>query len=69
MYTGGLLRKKRNSGQAVVEYIVLLTMVIGIMVAFLRTLNGSFNKAVPKMGGVIERQLRTGAASAGVWRK
>lgn len=69
MYTGGLLSQKRKSGQAVVEYIVLLTMVVGIMVAFLRTVNGSFNKAVPRMGGAIERQLRTGAASAGVWRK
>lgn len=52
-----------------IEYILLLTMVVGIMVAFLRTLNGSFDKAVPRMGGTIERQLRTGAASAGVWRK
>jgi len=63
------VNRKRRSGQAVIEYVLLLTMVVGIMVAFLRTLNGSFDKAVPRMGGTIERQLRTGAASAGVWRK
>ena len=63
------MRKNRNSGQAVVEYVLLLTMVVGIMVAFLRTLSGAYNKAVPKVGASIERQLRTGAASAGVWRK
>ncbi len=63
------MSQKRKSGQAVIEYILLLSMVVGIMVAFLRTLNGSFDKAVPRMGGTIERQLRTGAASAGVWRK
>ena len=63
------MNRKRRSGQAVIEYVLLLTMVVGIMVAFLRTLNGSFDKAVPRMGGTIERQLRTGAASAGVWRK
>lgn len=63
------MSQKRKSGQAIIEYILLLAMVIGIMVAFLRTVNTSFNKAVPRMGGTIERQLRTGAASAGVWRK
>ena len=63
------MNRKRRSGQAVIEYVLLLTMVVGIMVAFLRTLNGSFDKAVPRMGGTIERQLRTGAASAGVWLK
>ena len=63
------MSRKWRSGQAVIEYVLLLTMVVGIMVAFLRTLNGSFDKAVPRMGGTIERQLRTGAASAGVWRK
>jgi hypothetical protein len=63
------VRKTRNSGQAVIEYVLLLAMMVGIMVVLLRTLNGAYNKGVPKVGAAMERQLRTGAASAGVWRK
>ena len=63
------MARKRNSGQAVVEYILLLSMMVGIMVVMLRGLSSAYLKGVPKVGGAMERQLRTGAASAGVWRK
>jgi hypothetical protein len=53
----------------VVEYILLLSMMVGIMVVLLRGLSSAYLKGVPKVGAAMERQLRTGAASAGVWRK
>lgn len=63
------MRKKQESGQAILEYVILLGITLGIMVFFIRTMTQTLNNAIPKIGGTFERQLRTGAAPAKLWRK
>jgi hypothetical protein len=63
------VRKKKNSGQAILEYVLLLSITMGTMVFFLRTMTKSLNTSIPRIGGIFERQLRAGAAPAGLWKK
>ncbi len=69
--TGARLRKReRNeSGQAVLEYVILLGITVGIVVAFTRNLMAGVDKAIPKWGRNLEIQLRAGAAPASLWDK
>lgn len=61
--------KHTESGQAIVEYVLLLSIVLGIMVYFMNTLTGSFDDSTARFGGKIEKQIRTGSAPASVWTK
>jgi hypothetical protein len=61
-------KRSKQSGQAVVEYIILLSFTMAIVVGFAKKMTGIFDKAAPKMGGAFERQLRGGAAPAGMWK-
>ncbi len=70
MEKGGEMTKRRSdSGQAVVEYVILLAITVGILVSFVRSLSGSLNKTIPKWGESLEVQLRAGAAPASLWKK
>jgi hypothetical protein len=62
-----LQKKPKQAGQAVLEYVMLLGITVGTMLYFVRTMNKTFDKTVPKWGGRLERQLRAGAAPAKVW--
>ncbi|MBU6155016.1 MAG: hypothetical protein KGP28_11995 [Bdellovibrionales bacterium] len=62
-------KRSKESGQAVVEYIILLSITLGIVVAFARNMTSIFDKGAPKIGGKFERQIRAGAAPAGLWRE
>ena len=62
-------KKSKESGQAVLEYMILLSITLGIVVGFAKNMTGIFDKAAPKIGGNFERQLRAGAASAKVWKE
>ena len=62
-------RKKRESGQALVEYMLLVSIIVGLMVGFVGKLTGTFDKTTIRLGGKIERQLRTGSAPATIWKK
>ena len=64
------VKKRLNqSGQSIVEYVILLSITMAIVVGFARSITGLFDKSAPKMGGQFERQLRAGAAPAGLWKK
>ena len=72
MDTEGLceLRKNRKeSGQALTEYVLLLAIVVPALIYFLGTLSSSFYKTSARYGGSLERQMRTGAAPASIWTK
>ncbi|NDF14278.1 hypothetical protein EB061_03010 [bacterium] len=56
-------------GQAILEYVILLGITVGIGIFAFQTLNRSVDRAVPKIGGNLEKQLRSGAAPANLWRK
>jgi hypothetical protein len=62
-------RKKKQSGQAILEYVLLLTIVFGAVGYFLHQLTHGLDVTTAKYGGTVEKQLRTGAAPASVWNK
>lgn len=64
------MKKRSNeSGQAVLEYIILLSITMGIVVAFAKNMTSIFDQGAPKIGGKFEKQIRAGAAPAGLWRE
>ena len=70
MKNSGSKRKKKNeSGQAIVEYILLLSIVVATSAFFMKTLTGLFDKTAATMGAKIEVQIRTGNAPATIWNK
>jgi len=62
-------RERRQSGQAIVEYMILISITMAIVVGFSRKMTQLFDQAAPKMGGAFEKQLRGGAAPARLWKK
>jgi hypothetical protein len=65
----GKKSKSGQSGQAIVEYILLLSIVVGMLVAFLSNFTNTFDKATLGLGGKMEVQMRTGRAPATLWTK
>lgn len=61
--------RKKQAGQAILEYVILLSIVMTIMVYFMNTLGNSYDNTSLKLGGAVERQLRSGAAPATLWTK
>ena len=62
-------KRRAQSGQAVIEYIILLSIVMGIMVVFIHKLTDGLDTTTAGLGGQIEKQLRTGSAPPTVWTK
>ncbi len=56
-----------NSGQAVLEYILLLAITVTLVVGFSKTILDTLDKGVLKFGGRLEKTLKTGRAPANVW--
>ena len=61
--------KASKSGQAIIEYIILLSIVVVGLALFLSKYTGLFDNMTVRMGGAMESQLRTGKAPASVWTK
>jgi hypothetical protein len=61
--------RKKQSGQALVEYILLLSIVVGVVGFFVSKLTTSLDTTTGKYGAIVERQLRTGKAPASIWTK
>ena len=61
--------KRKDSGQAVIEYVLLLSMVVGIMTYAVPQLKNLFDVAMGHYGGTVEQQLRTGSADPSLWLK
>ncbi len=62
-------KRSKESGQAVVEYIVLISITLGVVVLFAKRMTDLFDSTSPKMGGIFEKQLRGGGASAALWEE
>ena len=62
-------RRKKQSGQAILEYILLLSIILGGLTYFLSKVTEGFDATTAKYGAKIERQLRTGKAPASIWTK
>ena len=64
---GGLA--KQESGQALTEYILLLSIILVSMSYFLKAISKTIDEMTARQGGMIERQIRTGSAPASLWNK
>jgi Flp pilus assembly pilin Flp len=60
---------RSQSGQAIVEYILLLSLIIGGVGLFISKLTGSFDQMTAGFGGKVEQQIRTGSITPSVWQK
>jgi hypothetical protein len=56
-----------NAGQATVEYILLLSFVVVACVGMTRAILGGIDRGVLRVGGGLEKQLKTGRAPGGIW--
>jgi len=63
----GAVRQVR--GQAILEYMILLVITVSIGIAAFKTLTQKLDQSIPKIGGNLEKQLRSGAGPASLWRK
>lgn len=61
--------KKAQSGQALVEYIILLSIIVSVVAVFMNRVTGAFDVTTARYGGRIEQQLRTGSAPPTVWNR
>lgn len=63
-------KREAESGQAVLEYILLLSITIGIMTWAVRFLTEKSDRMVGFYGANVEKQLRTGGTPPNViWTK
>lgn len=58
---------RNESGQGTIEYILLIAMVAGLAGLLNRAILGSFDTSVLKLGGALEKRLRTGKADVTTW--
>ncbi len=65
----GKKTRSNQSGQAITEYILLLSIVVGLFVAILGNFTNAFYKITLGLGGKMELQMRTGRAPATLWTK
>lgn len=56
-----------EGGQATVEYIIILSAVVGTAVAFSRGILRGLNDGILLLGGALEKDLKTGRATIGIW--
>ena len=57
-----------ESGQAVTEYIIILFAVLTGVMALARAIIASLDKAVLRIGGQLEKDLKTGRHGLGIWK-
>ena len=57
-----------QSGQATVEYILLLLFTVGIATGLSRTIIGALDDGILRMGGQLQKDLKSGRAPNNVWR-
>jgi hypothetical protein len=61
--------RSSRSGQAIVEYILLLSIVVIGLGFFVRKIGVATGNMTANTGGKLERQLRTGSAPPDIWIK
>ncbi|MBY0470123.1 hypothetical protein K2X30_03070 [bacterium] len=59
---------KQEDGQAITEYILLLSATIISAVAMARAIKNGLDEGVLSLGGQLEKDLRTGKAPLNVWK-
>ena len=57
-----------NSGQATVEYILLLSFSVGISILMARGFIATLDKGMLRIGAQLEQDLKSGRAPLSVWK-
>jgi hypothetical protein len=57
-----------ESGQALVEYILLVSFSLALAMGLARTLTSSMDNGTLRIGAQLERDLKSGRAVLGVWK-
>jgi Flp pilus assembly pilin Flp len=63
------LSRSNQSGQAVIEYVLVLAVALSVVIVVRLTIVASLDKGVAGVGGRFERELRTGSLPASYWTK
>lgn len=63
-----MAHKKKNEGQAVVEYLLLLSIVGLFSLTLQKGLITTFIGSLEYLGGELQKDLKTGRASLGIWK-
>ncbi|MBN21631.1 MAG: hypothetical protein CL678_10130 [Bdellovibrionaceae bacterium] len=67
MGTKNLIRSD-ESGQAVVEYLLILSLGVTLAISVAVSLNEALSNQILRFGAVLEKDLRTGRAPANVYK-
>lgn len=57
-----------ESGQAITEYILLLSVIVVGAAALTKSILGVLDKGILRLGGQLEKDLKTGRAPLNVWK-
>jgi len=57
-----------DSGQAITEYLLLLSVIMAAALAFSRGLIRGISSGVLSLGGQLEKDLKTGRVKLGIWK-
>jgi Flp pilus assembly pilin Flp len=67
-FAASLARLARDeSGQGTMEYILLLSIIVTGAAAFARAVVGTLDSGILRLGGALEKDLKTGRAQVNVW--
>jgi hypothetical protein len=61
--------RQSQSGQALIEYVLLLSIVVTIAIASIDRFTGLFDQLTARYGGKVEQQIRTGSAPPTIWNR
>jgi hypothetical protein len=56
-----------ESGQAIIEYILLLSLIFTVSAAFSRRIISALDSSITVFNGTLEKDLRTGRIGVGIW--
>ena len=59
---------RQESGQAITEYLLLLSIVVFGATALIRGIMSAFDQGILSLGGQLEKDLKTGRAKLSVWK-
>ena len=59
----------KNLGQALIEYILLLSILVGLSSLIFRTISSTFDRGLPLLGARMEAALKTGRTPNHLWRE
>ncbi len=65
---GDQVSLKKEGGQAVLEYVLILSLALGAAVTLARGVREALDSGVLKLGAQLEKDLRTGRAPAHVFK-